>query len=238
MDIDLSGRVALVTGASRGIGRAVALAYAKAGAHVVITGRSEGGLTETDDLIRGATGHEATIIVADLARLEKVGRMGAALYQRFGKLDIVVGNAATLGTLGPVAASKPRMFENTLKLNVTAQHRLIQSMDPLLRQSDAGRAIFVTSGVARAPKAYWGAYAASKAALEALVRIYAEESAGSSVRANLVDPGVVATEMRAAAFPGEDASQLPQPDSVIEPFLKLADPAFTGNGELHFAQAG
>lgn len=228
----LEGRIALVTGASRGIGRAVALRYAAEGAHVIAFARTQGGLEELDDDIRGITGEPATLIAESLTDFEKIDQTGAALYQRFGKLDILVGNAATLGQLSPIGHYKPKMWEDAFKLNVHAQFRLIRSLDPLLRASDAGRAIFVTTGMGPRTRMYWGLYGATKAALEAMVTVYADEMKETSVRANLINPGPVRTKMRAQAFPGEDPMSLPAPEAVTESFVDLAEASCTLNGEI------
>ena len=225
----LEGRVALVTGASRGIGRAAALALAKEGAHVVITGRTTGALEELDDAIQEAGG-SATILQLDLKRLEKIDQLGPTLYQRWGKLDILVGNAGFLGSLTPVAHVTDDAWTNVISVNFAANWRLIRTLDPLLQRSDAGRAIFVTSGAASKATAYWGLYAASKAALEALVKTYAAEMATTKVRANLINPGPTRTAMRAKAYPGEDASTLATPEDIAPLFVELALPSCEQNG--------
>jgi NAD(P)-dependent dehydrogenase (short-subunit alcohol dehydrogenase family) len=232
----LSGRIALVTGASRGIGRAVALRFAQEGAHVVALARTQGALEELDDEIRKVSGSPATLIAESLTDFDKIDVVGAALNTRFGKLDILVGNAATLGQLSPMGHYKPKMWNDVFDLNVHANWRLIRSLDPLLRLSDAGRAMFVTSGVARRVAMYWGPYAASKAALEQMVKVYALEVAHTTVKANIIDPGRVRTKMRAQAYPGEDASALPPPESVTDAFVELAEASCTKNGELVNAQ--
>jgi NAD(P)-dependent dehydrogenase (short-subunit alcohol dehydrogenase family) len=227
----LQGRVALVTGASRGIGQAVAKRYAAEGAHVVLVARTVGGLEETDDAIRAAGGN-ATLVPLDLTEAVKIDELGARLYERFGKLDVLVGNAGTIGVLTPLTHMDPPMWEKVVGVNLTANWRLLRSMDPLLRRSEAGRAIFVTSGAARGVFPYWGAYAVSKAALEMLVRTYAAEVAEFGVKANIVDPGVVRTSMRAQAFPGEDPMKLPPPEAITEIFLSLAEPSCRQNGQI------
>ena len=228
----LDGRIALVTGASRGIGRAVAVRFATEGAHVVAFARTQGGLEELDDEIRTITGEPATLIAENLTDFEKIDQTGVALFQRFGKLDVLVGNAAMLGQLSPIGHYKPKMWEDVFKLNVHAQFRLIRALDPLLSKSDAGRAMFVTSGVARSPHMYWGPYSSSKAALENMVQTYAAEIAHTNVRANIIDPGGVRTKMRAEAFPGEDPMSLPPPEAVTESFVELAEPGCARNGEI------
>jgi NAD(P)-dependent dehydrogenase (short-subunit alcohol dehydrogenase family) len=228
----LQGRVALVTGASRGIGMAVARRFAAEGARLVLVARTVGGLEELDDAIRQDGGERATLVPLDLREFDAIDRLGASLYERHGRLDVLVGNAGVLGTLSPVGHIEPGTWAEVMDINLTANWRLIRSLDPLLRQSDAGRAIFVTSGAAAAPHAYWGAYAVSKAALEMLVRTYAAEIAKTRVRANLLDPGALRTAMRASAFPGEDPMSLPAPEAVTEAFVELAEPRCQRNGEV------
>ena len=231
----LSGRVAVITGASRGIGAAIARRFAAEGAHVVLVARTSGGLEEVDDAVR-KLGGSATLVPLDLTDFDAIDRLGAALYERFQRLDILVGNAGLLGTLTPIAQVKPKEWQQVLDVNLTANWRLIRSFDPLLRASDAGRAIFVTSGAARGPRAYWGTYAVSKAALEMLVGVYAAETAKTKVRVNLLDPGRVRTGMRARAYPGENPETLPHPDQITDAFLALAGPACAKHGETVFAQ--
>ncbi len=228
----LAGRIAVITGASRGIGAAVAKRFAAEGAHVVLIARTVGGLEEVDDAIRQAGGTPATLVPQDLREFDAIDRLGASLYERFGHIDILVGNAGVLGTLGPVGHIRPDDWAEVIDINLTANWRLIRSLDPLLRQSDAGRAIFVTSGAAARPHAYWGAYAISKAALEMLVRTYAAEIGKTPVRANLIDPGAVRTVMRAKAFPGENSDDLTLPDFITDLFVTLALPSCTRNGEI------
>ena len=227
----LDGRIALVTGASRGIGRAVALALAREGAHVVITARTSGALEELDDEIQ-EFGGSATILALDLKRLEKIDQLGPTLYQRWGKLDIVVGNAGFLGALSPIAHATDDAWTNVMSTNLAANWRLIRTLDPLLQRSDAGRAIFVTSGAAAKSTAYWGLYAASKAALETLVKTYAAENATTSVRANLINPGPTRTGMRSKAYPGEDPATLPTPSEIAPLFVELALPSCAHNGDV------
>ncbi|MEI8393444.1 MAG: SDR family NAD(P)-dependent oxidoreductase [Rhodospirillaceae bacterium] len=227
----LSGRVALITGASRGIGAAVAKRYAAEGAQVILTARTVGGLEEVDDAIRSTGGLPATLIPLDLMKLEQIDGLGPAIHERFGKLDIVVGNAGTLGTLTPVAASDPKVLTQVMTINVMANYRLIRTADPLLRQSDAGRAIFVTDYFAPPISPFWGLYAASKIALETMVRAYAAEVTRPELRVNLIYPGVVATALRAKAFPGEAPDTLPGPVSVTDGFVALAESACTRHGE-------
>ena len=227
----LAGRIALVTGASRGIGRAVALRFAQEGAHVIAYARTQGALEELDDEIFKLTGSHATLVAENLTKFEKIDQTGGAIFQRWGKLDIVVGAAATLGQLSPMQSYTPKMWEAVFALNLHANWRLIRSLDPLLRASDAGRAIFVTSGVAGDARMYWGPYAASKAALEQMVRTYAAEIAHTKMKVNLLDPGRVRTRLRAEAFPGEDPKSLPTPESITGTFVDLAEAACTRNGE-------
>ena len=231
----LEGRIALITGASRGIGAAVAKRFAEEGAHLVLTARTVGGLEEVDDAVQAA-GSSATLVPADLMNMDQIDQMGGAIHERFGRLDVLVGNAATLGILSPVPHVDPTVWDETLALNATVNYRLIRSFDPLLRQSDAGRAIFVTSGAAHGSHPYWGPYAAGKAALEALVRCYAGEIANTGVRANIVNPGSVRTALRAQAFPGEDPLMHAAPDEVTEIFVTLAEPEFQENGGVFHAQ--
>lgn len=232
----LSGRLALVTGASRGLGAAVARRFAAEGAQLVLVARTVGGLEETDDAVRAA-GSSATLVPLDLTDFDAIDRLGQSLHERFGRLDILVGNAGALGTLSPVGHITTRDWAATVNLNLTANWRLLRSFDRLLRASAAGRAIFVTDSLARAPKAYWGAYAATKAALETLVRVYADEVANTKIRVNLVDPGRLRTALRARAYPGEKPESLPAPESVTEAFVALAEPACARHGELILASA-
>ncbi len=227
----LEGRIALVTGASRGIGAAVARRYAREGARLVLLARTQGGLEALDDQIRGMGG-EATLVPLDITDSDALDRLGAALFERHGRLDVLVGNAGTLGTLSPVSHIEPDDWRKVLDVNLTANWRLVRSLDPLLRASDAGRAIFVSSGVAGFVKPYWGAYAVSKAALEMMVKVYAAETARTGVRANLIDPGAVRTTMRAEAFPGEDPATLPEPDAITDLFVALAETACERTGEV------
>lgn len=217
----LEGRLALVTGASRGIGAAVARRFAAEGAHVIAVARTQGGLEELDDAVR-AGGGAVTLVPLDLREFDRIDQMGAALNERFHKLDIVVGCAGVLGSLSPVGHTDPKLWRQAFDVNATANYRLIRSLDPLLRQSDSGRAIFVTCAAARELAPFWGAYGASKAALEALVRIYAAEMARTALRVNLVDPGPVRTRLRAEAFPAEDRDALKTPEAVTEVFVRLA----------------
>lgn len=226
----LRGRIALITGASRGIGAALAKAFAAEGAHVVLTARNTAALERLDDDIRTAGG-QATLIPLDLLDFAKVDMLGPALAEKFGRVDIFVANAGMLGTLTPLPHAEAAEWDRVFGVNVTANFRLIRTLDPLLRASDAGRAIFVTSGAAHGARAYWGAYAASKAALESMARSYAAETAQTPLRVNIVDPGRVRTKMRAEAYPGEDPMTLPAPDDIVETFIALASPDHSGHGE-------
>ena len=226
----LDGRVALVTGASRGLGAAVARRFGAEGARLVLVARTVGGLEEVDDAVVAAGGHGATLVPLDLADEPAIDRLGGAIFERHGRLDILVANAATLGALSPTGRLDPEVWRRSLALNLTANWRLIRSMEPLLRRSDAGRALFVTSGAARSAPAYWGAYAAGKAGLEALVASWAAELEKTAVKANLIDPGALRTAMRARAFPGEDPLGLPEPETVTECFVAMALPSWRRNG--------
>ena len=222
----LAGRIALVTGTSRGIGRTIALALSDAGAHVILLARTQGALEELDDEIR-AKGNSATLLQLDLRKADRVDAVGPTIYQRWGKLDILVGNAGVLGPMSPLGHVTADAWEQVMDVNVTANWRLIRTLDPLLHRSDAGRAIFVSSGAAAACNAYMGPYSVSKAALEALVK-----TAESSVRANLVNPGPMRTTMRTRAFPGENPETLPRPEVLAPLFVKLASPGCSVNGQL------
>lgn len=227
----LQDRIALVTGASRGIGRAVALRFAQEGAHVIAVARTQGGLEELDDEIQ-MVGGTSTLVPADLGDHAKIDHMGAAIFERFGRLDVLVGNAAILGILSPVGHVDPETWDQVMRINVTANWRLIRSFDPLLRMSESGRAIFVTSGAAAHPTAYWGPYATSKAALEMMVLTYAAEVKKTPLRVNLIDPGIVRTAMRAEAFPGEDPMTHKTPEEVTSLFVDLAAPDCPCHGEV------
>jgi NAD(P)-dependent dehydrogenase (short-subunit alcohol dehydrogenase family) len=227
----LENKIALVTGASRGIGRAVAITLGAAGAHVIITARTVGGLEETDDEIRKAGG-SATLVPFSLKDGDGIDRLGGQIFERWGRLDALVGNAGVLGALTPVAHVEPKLFAELIEVNLTANYRLIRSMDPLLRQSDAGRAVFITSGAAHKAIPFWGGYAVSKAGLEMLVRTYAAESEGGKVKVNLFNPGGTRTVMRKKAMPGEDPNTLKTPDDVAPQIVALLLPSCTRNGEM------
>ena len=218
----LEGRIALVTGASRGIGRAVALGLAKAGAHVIATARTQGGLEELDDEILAATGERATLVPLALTNGTGVDQLGEAIFNRWGKLDILVHAAGDLGLLTPLAQLEPKTWDRAVAVNMTATWRLIRSFDPLLRAAEAGRAIFFTSGAVKKTPAFWGAYVATKAGLEALVRVYADETEHTNVRTALVNPGPMRTKMRATAMPGEDPETLPLPEVIVPLIVDLA----------------
>jgi NAD(P)-dependent dehydrogenase (short-subunit alcohol dehydrogenase family) len=232
----LAGRIALVTGASRGIGRAVAKSFAAEGADLVLIARTVGGLEELDDEIRVINGKTSLLVPLDLREFDAIDRLGQALYDRFGRLDVLVGNAGDLGTITPIGHIEPKEWQRVLDVNLTANWRLIRSLDPLLRLSAAGRAIFVSSAAARGARAFWGTYAISKAALEMLVTTYAEEIKQTKVRANLIDPGRTRTGMRAQAYPGEDPMTLPTPEQIAEKFLPLALVECELNGQIVKAQ--
>jgi NAD(P)-dependent dehydrogenase (short-subunit alcohol dehydrogenase family) len=225
----LEGRVALVTGASRGLGASAAVALAQEGAHIIATARTEGGLAELDDQIK-AVGGSATLVPIDIRDFDAIDRLGLAIFERWKKLDILIGNAGVLGKLTPMPHVDQKMWDEVMGVNVTANYRLIRSMDVLLRQSDAGRAVFVTSGLANKCWAYWGPYSISKAALEAMVKTYAAEVATTSLRVNCFSPGATRTGMRAKAMPGEDPMSLPHPDDVAAQIVPMCEPAFSDNG--------
>jgi NAD(P)-dependent dehydrogenase (short-subunit alcohol dehydrogenase family) len=227
----LKDRLALVTGASRGIGRALALALAQHGAHVVVVARTIGALEELDDEIR-KDGGKATLLQLDLSKGDKIDQLGPTLFQRWGKLDIFVGNAGVLGPLSPLHHVTEDAWNQVIDINLSANWRLIRTLDPLLKRSDAGRAVFLTSGAATGKYAYWGPYGVSKAGLEALVKTYAHELEDTSVRVNLVNPGPVRTGMRAKAFPGEDPDTLPPPDALVPLFLELVSPECDFSGRV------
>lgn len=218
----LAGRIALVTGATRGIGEACALGLAQAGAHVIAVGRTQGALEAFDDAVFAATSEHATLVPLDLKEPDGIDQLGAAIHARWGKLDILVGAAGILGALTPVSHLDPKAWDMLMATNLTANWRLIRGMDPLLRASHAGRAIFLTSSVAKSHKAFWGGYAASKAGLEAIVGCYNDEMENTTVRALCVDPGAMRTRMRAGAFPGEDPQSLPAPEAIMPLILDLA----------------
>ncbi|MDE2376305.1 SDR family NAD(P)-dependent oxidoreductase [Bradyrhizobium sp.] len=228
----LASRIALVTGASRGIGFAAARALAKAGAHIVAVARTQGGLEELDDDIR-KDGGSATLVPLNLTDFDGIARLGAALHERHGRLDILLGNAGALGPSSPLGHIELKTFTDVMAVNVSANFQLIRCMEPLLRQSDAGRAVFVTSGAASKATAYLGPYAASKAALETLARTWARETASTNIRINLFNPGPIRTRMRAALFPGEDPMTLDTPEQVAELIVPMCSPEWSETGKLY-----
>ncbi|MBN9061899.1 MAG: oxidoreductase [Rhizobiales bacterium 65-9] len=230
---DLKDRVAVVTGASRGVGRAVALELGRRGAHVVALARTVGALEELDDDIR-AVGGATTLVPVNLTDFDALDRLGAALNERWGKLDILVGNAGLLGPITPLGHVQPKQWDDVMALNVTANWRLIRSLDPLLKLSDAGRVAMISSGAARSARAYWGPYSVSKAALEAMARTYAAETKETTnIRVTLVNPGPIRTRMRAAAMPGEDPMTLKTPDDIAPKIADLCMPSWTQTGALY-----
>ncbi len=228
----LAGSIALVTGASRGIGREIALAFAKEGAHCVVTARTTGALEELDDEIH-ELGGTATLVPMDLADSPAIERLGAGLFERYGKLDIFVGNAGILGKLSPLAHVHPDVWDEVININLSANWRLIRSLDPLLRQSAAGRVVMMTSSVGAKARAYWGSYAVSKAGLENMTLTYAEEVAKTPICVNLLNPGGTRTRMREEAYPGEDPDSLKTPDVVAQKVLELVSPTFQESGQRY-----
>lgn len=232
MTIDLSGKTALITGASRGIGAEVAKSYAKVGAHVILIARTVGGLEEVDDAIRGAGG-QATLMPLDLLKLDELDKVGPTIAERFGGLDIFVGNAGMIGTLGPLPHSKPKEWQKVMDVNVNANYRLICTLDPLLRAANAGRAIFVTSAIGhKVQPAYWGSYAVSKAALSAMAMTYAAETAKTNLRVNMVSPGPVDTAILNEAFPGKLPKGTKKPEEIMGAFMELAAPDCKEHGTV------
>ncbi len=226
----LDGRLVLITGASRGLGAALAERFAREGARLILVARTPGALEEVDDRVRAAGG-EATLIPQDLTQGEAIDQLGRVLAERFGRLDVLIGNAGEQRAPSPIAHIEPKALESALAVNALANHRLIRSLDPLLRASPSGSAIFVTADVASAPRAFFGAYAASKAALEAIVLAYAAETVKTSLRVNLVDPGPMRTRLRAQAYPGEDKALLTAPEERSDIFVDLAEVGCTRHGE-------
>ena len=220
----LEGRIALVTGATRGIGRAIALGFARAGAHVIAVGRTQGALEELDDAVQSSGGERPTLVPLDLREGADIDRLGGVIYERWGRLDILVGAAGLLGVTTPVAHLDPRVWAQVIAVNLTANYRLIRSMDLLLRQAEAARVVFLTSGAAARPRAFWGPYAASKAGLEALAAVYADETENTPIRIAVVNPGPMRTRMRAQAFPGEDPLSLAAPEEITPLILELVGP--------------
>jgi NAD(P)-dependent dehydrogenase (short-subunit alcohol dehydrogenase family) len=237
MPAPLADRIALVTGASRGIGYATAVALAKAGAHIVAVARTVGGLEELDDAVR-AEGGAATLVPLDLKDTDGIDRLALALHQRFGRLDVLVGNAGILGVLSPLGHVEPKTWDDVMAVNVTSNWRLIRAMDPLLKFSDAGRVVFISAGVAASATAYWGPYAASKAALETIARTYAAETTTTNVHVNLFAPGPVRTRLRAQAMPGEDPLTLDPPEKVAEAIVALCLPSLHETGKIYAYEKG
>jgi NAD(P)-dependent dehydrogenase (short-subunit alcohol dehydrogenase family) len=232
----LTDQIALVTGATHGIGRAIALGLAQAGAHVVAAGRTQGALESLDDEIRALGGPAPSLVPLDLRDLDSLDRLGAALYERWGRLDIMVAAAGALGVVTPVAHLDQKVWDQVMMVNLTANYRLIRSIDPLLRRAPEGCAVFLTSGVARRPRAFWGAYAVSKAGLEALAATYADEVEHTAVRVALVNPGPMRTRMRMQAFPGEDPDTLAPPEEIVPMILEIVAPGSRpGPGTVNFA---
>lgn len=227
---ELDGKVVLVTGASRGLGYQAALEAARRGAHVIAIARTVGGLEDLDDDIK-TLGGSTTLVPLDLLDFDAIDRLGLSIFQRWGKLDGLVANAAILGTITPLAHLDPKDFEQAFGLNVTSNYRLIRSLDALLRQSDAGRAVFLSSGVIRGVRPFWGLYSATKAALEVMVRSYADELSVSQARANIFDPGRMRTQMRAKAYPGEDPDTLPHPSTAAPALIDMIMPSYDLNGQ-------
>lgn len=232
MSPSLTSRIALVTGASRGIGFATARALAKAGAHVVAVARTQGGLEELDDEIR-RDGGSATLVPLNLTDFDGIARLGAALHERHGKLDVLVGNAGIAGPSSPLGHIELKLWNDVMAVNVTANFQLIRCMEPLLKQSDAGRAVFITSGAANKASAYLGPYATSKAALETLVRTWANESASTPIRINLFNPGPIRTKMRAIVMPGEDPLTLDTPEQAAKFIVPMCAPEWTESGKFY-----
>ncbi|AVX04977.1 3-oxoacyl-[acyl-carrier-protein] reductase [Maritalea myrionectae] len=227
---DLADRVVLITGASRGIGYFSAIEAAKRGAHVIAIARTVGGLEDLDDEIQAAGG-SATLVPLDLLDGDAIDRMGGAIFERWGKLDGLMANAGMLGSISPISHLAPKEVDKVFKLNVTANFRLIRSLEPLLKQSDAGRVLFVSSSSAYSCKPYWGLYAASKAALNAMAKSYAGENANTKLNINVINPGPTRTQMRAKAVPGEDPETIPHPREVAPKFIDLISPDYTENGQ-------
>lgn len=237
MSKPLIDRIALVTGASRGIGAALALELAAAGAHIVAVARTVGALEELDDKIKQAGG-SATLVPLDMKDMDGIARLALALHERYGRLDVMVGNAGVLGTLSPLGHVEPKDFDNLFAVNVTANWQLIRTMDPLLKAAPAGRAVFMTSGLSWMGKAYTGVYGATKAALNALVQTYAAETATTSVKVNAFNPGPTRTRMYASGWPGADQNALPSPEDVAKATVPLCLPDCAVSGQVYDYRAG
>ena len=228
----LQGRIALITGASRGIGRAVALRFAQEGAQLILCARTQGALEDLDDEILKLTGNNATLVPLDLRNFDAIDQMAAAVFERFKRLDVLVGNAGLLTPLSPMAQVKPKDWDEVINVNLTANYRLLRSFDPLIKASKAGRTIFVSSTVTQGTWPFWGAYAVSKSGLETLVRTYASENRKSNIKANILNPGPTRTNMRPIAYPGENPENIKPPEEVTEYFLQLAEISCDVNGEI------
>jgi NAD(P)-dependent dehydrogenase (short-subunit alcohol dehydrogenase family) len=233
----LAGRTAVVTGASRGIGRAAALALAEAGAHVIAVARTVGGLEELDDAVR-TKGGSATLVPVDLRDGAAIDRLGAAIYERWGKLDMLLANAGILGVVTPLAHLDPKTWDEVLAVNLTANWRLIRSLDALLRASDVGRALFLSAGATNARLPFWGAYTITKVALEAMVATYAAEIANTKARANAFNPGPLRTRLRAAGNPGEDPATVPLPETITPHIVRMLSPDYSENGAIFDLESG
>ena len=231
---DLTGRITLVTGATRGIGWQASLALAKAGSHIIALGRTQGALEELDDTIRAAGG-ECTLVPMDLRQFDGIDMLGKQIHERWGRLDGLFGNAGVLGEITPAPHTTPKTWDQVMDINLTANYRLIRSLDIPLRASSSGRALFVSSGVAKSHRAYWGAYAASKAALDAFVTCYANETTQTNLKVNMIDPGAMRTQMRAKAVPGEDPSVLPDPADIAPLIANMLSPDYDKTAQrVHF----
>jgi len=230
-DKPVAGRLTLVTGASRGIGYFAAKALARAGSHIIAVARTQGGLEELDDEIKSAGG-QCTLVPMDLEDFEAIDRLGGVIHDRWGRLDGLFANAGVLGDITPAPHVKPDVWNRVFSINTTANYRLIRSLDPLLRASESGRAVFQTSGIVNSRRAYWGPYAASKAALEAFVQCYAKEVGITNLRVNLLNPGATRTAMRAMAMPGENPDSLPHPSELAPLIVEMLSPCYSKNGEI------
>lgn len=231
MSQPLSGRVTLVTGATRGIGYAAALALAKAGSHIIAVGRTQGGLEDLDDAVKAVNG-ECTLVPMDLKQFDGIDQLGKIIHDRWGRLDGFFANAGILGDITLAPHVEPKVFDDVMAVNLTANYRLIRSVDTLLRSSPSARALFVTSGVASSRRAYWSAYAAAKSGLEAFVQCYAKEVSITDIKVNLLNPGATRTAMRAKAMPGEDPNTLPQPTDIAPLIVEMLSPSYEGHDEI------